>query len=54
MAEIKIDEIGRVFIPRKIRSQLNIKEGDVLQVSVDGNKVVFEKVVEGVRKYDRN
>lgn len=38
----RIDDLGRVVVPREIRRKLGIKEGDPLEISLDGNKVVFE------------
>lgn len=38
----RIDDLGRIVIPKEIRRKLNIKEGDPLELSLDGNKVVFE------------
>lgn len=31
----RIDALGRVVIPRDVRRMLNIKEGDVMEISVD-------------------
>lgn len=39
----RIDDLGRVVIPKEIRRSLNIQEGDPLELSVDGNKVIFER-----------
>lgn len=41
----RIDDLGRIVIPREIRRKLNIKEGDPLEVSLDGNKVIFEPYI---------
>lgn len=41
----RIDDLGRVVIPRDIRQKMNIKEGDPLEISVEGNKVCFEKYI---------
>lgn len=41
----RIDDLGRVVIPKEIRRKLNIKEGDPLELSFDGNKVIFELYV---------
>lgn len=38
----RIDDLGRVAIPKEIRRKLNIREGDSLEISLDGNKVCFE------------
>lgn len=38
----RIDDLGRVVIPKEIRSHLHINEGDPLEISVEDNKVCFE------------
>ena len=38
----RIDDLGRIVIPKEIRRKLNIKEGDPLELSLDENKVIFE------------
>lgn len=41
---LRIDDLGRVVIPKKIRRTLNIREGDPLEVLVGENgSVVFQK-----------
>lgn len=39
----RIDDVGRVVIPKEIRRQLRIKEGDPLEIFLEDNKVCFEK-----------
>lgn len=39
----KIDDLGRIVIPTDLRRQLKIKEGEFLQISIQGNKIVIEK-----------
>ena len=40
----RIDDLGRVVIPKEIRRSLNIKEGDPLEIFADGQGgVVFRK-----------
>lgn len=41
----RIDKLGRVVVPREIMRVLNIKVGDPLEISLDGNKVCFELYV---------
>ena len=36
----RIDDLGRVVIPKEIRRTLNIREGDPLEVYVDSNGVI--------------
>lgn len=39
----RIDDLGRVVIPREIRRCLDIKEGDPLEIYTDARGVYFEK-----------
>lgn len=39
----KVDDLGRVVIPAGIRRSLNIREGDAVEVSVDGERIVLTK-----------
>lgn len=42
----KVDDLGRVVIPASIRRALNIREGDAIEVSVDGERVILTKPVD--------
>ena len=39
----RIDDLGRIVIPREIRRNIGIKEGDPLEVFVDGKTVILKK-----------
>lgn len=39
----RIDDLGRIVIPREIRKNLGINEGDPLEIFVDGKTVIFKK-----------
>ena len=39
----RIDDLGRVVIPKEVRRTLHIHEGDPLELFVDGNTVCFKK-----------
>lgn len=39
----RIDELGRVVIPKEIRKTLKIREGDNLEIYVDKNSVILRK-----------
>ncbi|MGG0443470.1 AbrB/MazE/SpoVT family DNA-binding domain-containing protein [Bacillus mycoides] len=39
----KIDELGRVVIPRETRRTLNIHEKDPIEIFVEGEKIVLQK-----------
>ena len=40
---IRIDDLGRIVIPKEIRKSLRIREGDSLEIFVDNNKVFLQK-----------
>ncbi|MBP3907206.1 MAG: AbrB/MazE/SpoVT family DNA-binding domain-containing protein [Peptostreptococcaceae bacterium] len=39
----KIDELGRIVIPKELRRTLNIEEGDPLEIFVDGEQLILKK-----------
>jgi AbrB family transcriptional regulator, transcriptional pleiotropic regulator of transition state genes len=39
----KIDELGRIVLPSEIRKVFAIHEGDELDISVEGERVILEK-----------
>lgn len=39
----RIDDLGRVVIPRELRRKLGIKEGDPLELFIDSDSVTFKK-----------
>ena len=41
----RIDDLGRIVIPRAIREQVGIKEGDPIEIIVDGDKLYLEKYI---------
>jgi len=38
----RIDDLGRVVIPKEIRRALKIEDGDPLEIFVEGDKVCFK------------
>lgn len=46
----RIDDLGRVVIPREIRRKLNIVEGDPLEISVDADTVSFTPYRADIKK----
>ena len=48
----RIDDLGRIIIPREIRRSLHIKEGDPLELFVTDEMVCFQKysVEEGYKE----
>ena len=43
MVTKKIDDLGRIVIPKDFRQQLGIEEGESLEISIQDNKIVIEK-----------
>ena len=39
----RVDDLGRVIIPKEIRRTLKIKEGDPLEIYTERDAVVFKK-----------
>ena len=39
----KVDNLGRIVIPRDIRKALDIKEWDDLQISLEKNSIVINR-----------
>ena len=39
----KIDELGRIVLPSELRRVFGIHEGDQLEISVDGDRVILQK-----------
>ncbi len=44
----KIDELGRIVLPKEIRSMLNLQGGDELEIKADGNVIVLKRGEEKV------
>ena len=39
----KIDDLGRIVLPKELRNSLNINSGDDLEITIDNNKIILEK-----------
>lgn len=39
----RVDELGRIVIPREMRNAMKIKDGDPLEICRDGDNVVLVK-----------
>lgn len=40
---LSVDNLGRVAIPREIRKMINVKEGEKVELGIDGEKITFTK-----------
>ena len=46
MVVIKVSSAGRVVIPKPIRDAIGIRQGDQLEVAVDGDRVVLTRATD--------
>jgi len=40
----KVDQLGRVVLPAEMRRAFGIREGDLVDIAVDGDNIVLSKV----------
>lgn len=48
----RIDDLGRVVVPKEIRRTLGIDEGDPLEIFVNGGQVILQKYQPETEKED--
>jgi len=48
---VKVDEKGRVVIPKSIREKVELKEGSYVSVKVEGRTIVMEPLESIAEKY---
>ena len=41
----RVDDLGRVVIPKEIRRTMNIREGEALEIFIEDKKVIFQKYI---------
>lgn len=39
----RVDDLGRVVIPKELRRNLDIKEGDPLEIYVENDRIILRK-----------
>lgn len=39
----KVDELGRIVLPKELRNTLNLFEKDPMEIFVDGNTIILKK-----------
>lgn len=39
----RIDDLGRIVIPKEYRNSIGIKDGEPLEMTIDGGKIVIGK-----------
>jgi AbrB family transcriptional regulator, transcriptional pleiotropic regulator of transition state genes len=40
----KVDQLGRLVLPAELRKQLEIRVGDLIEISVEDDRIVLQKV----------
>lgn len=43
----KVDQLGRIVLPKELRNENFIKEGSPLELYVDGEKIILKKYHQG-------
>lgn len=41
----RIDDLGRIILPKEIRKSLQIHEGDPLEISIEGDTICLDKYI---------
>ena len=39
----RVDELGRIVLPKELRTRLEIEEGDPLEIFLEGDHIVLQK-----------
>lgn len=39
----KLDQLGRIVLPKELRTVLSLKEKDALEIYVDGEEIILKK-----------
>ncbi len=58
MPLVKVQRFGQVTIPDEIREKAHIKQGDIMDLSYDNNRIIItpkrvsDKIVKWARKFD--
>ena len=38
-----VDELGRIVVPKEMRKKLDIKEGSLIEITMEGDTIVLKK-----------
>ena len=41
-----VDELGRIVIPKEMRTKMNISSSDPIEIYVEGDKIILSKYVD--------
>ena len=50
----KLDELGRIVLPIEMRQMLNMEEKDVINIKIDGKKIILEKAPQSQQEKKNN
>lgn len=52
----RIDELGRIVVPKEIRYNLGIRDGEPLEIYTENNNIIIKKYsqVENIKDYSKN
>ena len=39
----RVDDLGRIVLPKELRTRLEIEEGDPLEIFLEENKIILQK-----------
>ncbi len=39
----KVDELGRIVVPKELRKTMDIREGDPMEIFTDGENIILKK-----------
>jgi len=48
---VRVEKKGRIVIPKEIRDALNIKEGTLLKMYIEGDRLIVEPIEDIVEKF---
>lgn len=49
MVTVKLSSKGQLVLPKKIRDEMKIRRGSLLQISLDGDRIVLEPMRKSAR-----
>ena len=50
----KIDELGRIVLPKELRKYLNINPGDDFQITIENEKIILEKIKKAKKPFQKH
>lgn len=40
----KVDSVGRLTLPKELRKQYQLKEGDAIEIFIDKDQIILQKI----------